>query len=165
MAEFAPAVTKVLEHEGGYSNHIADAGGETKYGISSRAHPDVDIAGLTRAKAEHIYRRHYWDANPRLRDLTSQALATKVFDLIVNMNAAHAIKILQNAVNQLSGAKDAVVPDGKLGPRTVQQANRLDPDDLLAAVRELAAAHYRGIVKRRPGQRGLLRGWLRRAYD
>ena len=85
--------------------------------------------------------------------------------VIVNMTAAHAIRILQNAVNQLSSAKDAVVPDGKLGPRTVQQSNRLEPEDLLVAMRELAAAHYRGIVKRRPGQRGLLRGWLRRAYD
>ena len=29
--------------EGGYVNDPADPGGETRYGISKRAHPDVDI--------------------------------------------------------------------------------------------------------------------------
>ena len=38
-----------------------DPGGETKFGISKRAHPDLDIANLTRDQAGAVYRRDYWD--------------------------------------------------------------------------------------------------------
>ena len=41
--EFNDVIDKVLEHEGGYVNDPNDLGGETKYGISKRAYPDVDI--------------------------------------------------------------------------------------------------------------------------
>ena len=38
-----------------------DKGGLTKYGISSRSHPDLDIQGLTLVQATTIYRTEYWD--------------------------------------------------------------------------------------------------------
>jgi lysozyme family protein len=50
----------IFKWEGGYVNHAEDPGGETKYGISKRAHPDVDIKELTKAQAEEIYYRDYW---------------------------------------------------------------------------------------------------------
>ena len=59
--EFGPAIDFVLRWEGGYVNHPDDPGGETNFGISKRAHPDVDIAALTRAEAVEIYRREYWN--------------------------------------------------------------------------------------------------------
>ena len=43
MAHFERAIDKTLAWEGGYVNDPKDPGGETKYGISKRAHPDVDI--------------------------------------------------------------------------------------------------------------------------
>ena len=42
MAYFERAIDKTLAWEGGYVNDPKDPGGETKYGISKRAHPDVD---------------------------------------------------------------------------------------------------------------------------
>ena len=33
----------ILQTEGGYVNDPADPGGETKYGISKKAYPTVDI--------------------------------------------------------------------------------------------------------------------------
>jgi len=51
----------VLSWEGGYVNDPRDPGGETKYGISKRAHPDVDIKNLTIEQAKAIYREEYWN--------------------------------------------------------------------------------------------------------
>ncbi len=50
----------IFKWEGGYSNDPADPGGETKYGISKRAHPDVDIKNLTVEDAKSIYLNEYW---------------------------------------------------------------------------------------------------------
>jgi lysozyme family protein len=59
-ADFDKALRFVLSFEGGYVNDPRDPGGETRYGISKRAHPDVDIKNLTREQAAHIYYRSYW---------------------------------------------------------------------------------------------------------
>jgi hypothetical protein len=51
------------------------------------------------------------------------------------------------------------------GPMTVGRANELNAAQLLDALREAAAGHYRAIVKAKPDQRKYLRGWLTRAYE
>lgn len=58
---FEKAVAFVLRHEGGYTNDNRDPGGETKFGISKRAYPSLDIKNLTEEQAKVIYRRDYWD--------------------------------------------------------------------------------------------------------
>lgn len=57
---FQQAFQIVIGHEGGYVNDPVDPGGETKYGISKRSYPDVDIPNLTLEKAQAIYERDYW---------------------------------------------------------------------------------------------------------
>jgi len=49
MADFDPAVAKTLIREGGarFTDNPDDRGGATKYGISQRAYPGVDIPSLT----------------------------------------------------------------------------------------------------------------------
>ena len=51
----------VLRHEGGYVNDPRDPGGETKYGISKRAYPLLNIKNLSIEDAKMIYRKDYWD--------------------------------------------------------------------------------------------------------
>lgn len=58
--EFRRCIAFVFEREGGYVNHPKDKGGETKYGISKRAFPNLDIKSLTKKNAEIIYFKHYW---------------------------------------------------------------------------------------------------------
>ena len=58
---FEHAMEYVFEAEGGYVNDENDLGGETKYGISKRAHPDEDIKNLTKDRAREIYKEEYWD--------------------------------------------------------------------------------------------------------
>lgn len=48
--------------DGGYTNDPDDPGGETKFGISKRAHPDEDIAQLTKERAFELYKAEYWDS-------------------------------------------------------------------------------------------------------
>jgi lysozyme family protein len=55
MIFYENAVEHLMVHEGGYANNKADADGETKYGISKRSYPHMDIKNLTRDKARQIY--------------------------------------------------------------------------------------------------------------
>ena len=48
---FETEVEKILQREGGYVNNPSDRGGETNFGISKRANPDIDVASLTREAA------------------------------------------------------------------------------------------------------------------
>lgn len=58
---FQPALNIVLAFEGGLVNDPADPGGITKFGISQRAYPTLDIANLTLEDASVIYQRDYWE--------------------------------------------------------------------------------------------------------
>ena len=57
---FEEAFSRLMGHEGGYSNDPLDPGGETNWGISKRSYPNVDITNLTRAEAKVIYREDFW---------------------------------------------------------------------------------------------------------
>ena len=48
--------------DGEYNNNPADPGGETKYGIAKRSHPELDIQNLSLADAMSIYLSEYWNA-------------------------------------------------------------------------------------------------------
>ena len=136
----------VLRHEGGYSLDPRDPGGETRFGISKRAYPDVDILRLTEDEAKAIYRRDYWD---KLRtDEIPAPLALCVFDCAVNMGRDKAIRLLQRACG--------VAQDGVMGGNTIAAANRLS-DAVVRFSTERAIA-YTGIR----GFDTFGKGWLRR---
>src|SRR5690606_11925483 len=162
QTRFEQAIEVVLEHEGGYVNDPADPGGETKYGISKRAYPHLDIAGLTREQAIEIYRRDWWDRYGYDR-ICSPDVAAKAFDLAVNMAPAVAHRCLQRALHAC-GQRHVTI-DGVLGPQTIGAANAVRPRAaLLAALRAEAAAYYRALVERRPELAKFERGWLNLAY-
>lgn len=55
-----------------YTNDPNDRGGETKYGISKRANPDVDVKNLTEDQAKKIYEERYWNKlDPKDRNYES----------------------------------------------------------------------------------------------
>ena len=57
---FVRAIDRVLVHEGGDADDPRDAGGRTRWGISQRTYPTLDIRRLTRADAIALYRRDFW---------------------------------------------------------------------------------------------------------
>jgi hypothetical protein len=54
------SIAFVLKWEGG---ETFDTGLETKYGISKRAYPNLDIMNLTLEQAVSIYKTDYWDTS------------------------------------------------------------------------------------------------------
>ena len=92
---FEKAVNFVLKWEGGYSNTPNDPGGETKYGISKRSYPDVDIKNLTLEQAKEIYRRDFWRAGGC--DNLEFPLDAVVLDTAVNCGVERAKKFLGEA--------------------------------------------------------------------
>lgn len=113
---FEDAFKKLIVHEGGYVNDPRDPGGETKYGISKRAYPAVDIKNLTLDGAKLIYKRDYWD-RCRCDDLP-EAVRFDVFDAAVNSGVKQAIVWLQRALG--------VVADGVIGGITLSFAEKTD---------------------------------------
>lgn len=99
-AFFKKAIAFVLQHEGGYSNHVKDAGGETNYGISKRAYPHLNIKDLTLGQAQAIYQQDYWD-DIFLCHVQSLPLAAKLFDFCVYMGKAAGLLLLQKSLQQI----------------------------------------------------------------
>src|SRR5580698_6446146 len=112
MADFASAIQTVLANEGALSNNVSDPGGLTKYGISQKAYPSLDIANLTLPMAEKIYQTDYW----RYDTVNSQPIATKLLDMSVNLGLRKTTELLQKALVS-TGLSIAV--DGILGPNTL----------------------------------------------
>ncbi len=121
MDKFDHFIERVLSHEGGYVNHPNDPGGETKWGISKRSYPKVNIKDLTREEAIEIYRRDFWDDidGGKLAD----EVAFQVLDAAINHGAGNAIRWLQRAVN--------VADDGVLGSISHAAINRIPPTDIV----------------------------------
>ena len=49
---FEDAIEFVLLHEGGYSWDPKDPGGETRFGISKKSYPNLNIKNLTEEKVK-----------------------------------------------------------------------------------------------------------------
>ena len=109
MDVFDTALEFTLRWEGGYSEDPADPGGATKYGISARAYPTVNIKALTVAAAGEIYRRDFWSYCHG--DQLPPRLALALFDTAINCGPAKAVRLLQQTLR--------VPADGVIGPQTI----------------------------------------------
>lgn len=155
------AVEDVLRWEdaSGRGEITTDSGGKTRYGISQKAYPKVDIENLSREDAIEIYQRDYW--KPIYESITSQNVATKLLNLIVNMGRKQGVKILQLAV---ASCGEPTTCDGVFGVNTLAAVNRCDSQNLLTEMRHEACDFYTRLATTDPNKYGsYLRGWLRRA--
>lgn len=137
---FETVVHMVLEHEGGYVNHPSDPGGETKYGISKRAYPDVDIAELTKDDAADLYKRDYWD---RIKgDDLPVGVACVVMDYAVNSGISRASKALQSVCGIANG--DGIIGPASLNAVWVTVKNTTE-EDVINAVTEQRQGFIRAL--------------------
>jgi len=86
-----------IRQDGGYNNHPDDPGGETKWGISKRAYPNLDIKNLSLGQAFLIYKEDYYDKYKSYKpplDLDSVPMdyAICVFDTGVNCGVGRTFK-------------------------------------------------------------------------
>jgi lysozyme family protein len=89
---FEKAFDLVIGHEGGYSADPHDPGGETKFGISKRAYPSLDIKALTIEQVRGIYLRDYW-LGAGCDRVADDAMAILMFDCAVNQGVSRAKEI------------------------------------------------------------------------
>jgi lysozyme family protein len=168
-------IDDVIDREGGYSNHPADRGGATCWGITETVARAQGYAGdmrhLSREEAAQIYRRLYWLRPGFDRVWTrAPAIAAELFDTGVNMGPATAATFLQRALNALNrGASDYadIALDGQAGPKTLAAldaflARRGDGAEtvLLKAIEALQGERYVALAEARPADEAFLYGWL-----
>ncbi len=146
---FEKALRHTLRWEGGYVHDPRDPGGETKYGISKRSFPGLEIAALTQEDAERIYKANYWD-RCRCEELPG-SIAILLFDGAVNQGVGAAVRCLQQALGN-------VTIDGLIGPQTIGAACKAD-------VAGLALDFFARRAQRYGGTRNFDiygYGWMRR---
>lgn len=175
MADFHKALTVVLQNERGYSNDPLDSGGETFYGISRKNWPTwIGWGGIDAKKkagqplvldpqltemVETFYLQNFW--NILYDQINSQEIATKLFDLGVNIDIVPAVRLLQKALGYLMAG--SFVIDGRFGSRTLDFVNGADENKLLTELRARAVQYYVLDIVARPDQQRFLLGWVRRA--
>lgn len=146
---FDQVFDKLISHEGGYVNDPRDPGGETKYGISKRSYPALDIRALTLADAKAIYRRDYWERAQC--DKMPPDLAFDVFDAAVNSGIGQAIRWLQRALG--------VADDGYVGPLTIGALSRENDS---SAVQARFNGHRLAFMINLSTWQAFGKGWARR---
>jgi len=168
-------IDEVISREGGYSDHPADRGGPTNFGITqavARAEGyDGDMRDLPRRTAVKIYRALYWE-RPRFAFMAEIApfVATELFDTGVNMGTGVAAGFLQRTLNALNrNARDYpdLSLDRQVGPKTLAALAAFlklrgvrGETVLLKAMEALQGERYIGLAERRPGNEAFLYGWL-----
>lgn len=149
--DFDRAFDLLLGHEGGYSNHPSDPGGETMWGVTARVARANGYLGDMRAMPRHVakdlYRKLYW--NKIRADELPAEVRYPLFDAAVNSGPAQAIRWLQRAVG--------VGEDGALGPMTLEAAHRAG-----AAASVRMTAERLDFMTNLPTWPAFGKGWARR---
>lgn len=122
---FDQAFHELLGHEGGYSDHPNDPGGETMWGITKQSAAAAGYTGAMRDMpvefAKAVYRRRYWDSVRA--DELPEGVRYAVFDAAVNSGISQASRWLQRAAR--------VADDGVIGPVTLRAVREVAPEVLL----------------------------------
>lgn len=139
---------RLLGHEGGYSNDPKDAGGQTRWGISKRSYPHIDIKNLTQTGAKQIYLRDFWE--PLQGDKLYDRVAWQLLDFAVNSGLGTAIRVYQRALG--------VADDGEFGPHSLAASRSMSESDQIMRV---VAERMRFMVKCK-GWKDFGGGWMNR---
>lgn len=164
MDDLDRALEFLLEEEGGWSNHPADRGGATMYGITQATYnawlkktgkPTRSVKNISHAEAKTLYETEYWKAAKC--DKLPWPISYMTFDAAVNSGVGRAVKWTQEGLR--------LTPDGAVGPRTIAAAqkavNEGDGKRLLAIV-DARVSFLARLVQSKPSQAAFLLGWWRR---
>ena len=152
---FDTAFALLLGHEGDFSDHPADPGGKTRFGVTEAVAREVgykgDMRELPLDLAKRVFLERYW--KPIRADDLPPGIRYAVFDGAVNSGPAQATKWLQRALG--------VEADGVIGPKTLAAAYAQD----------MNALRLRMLAQRLRFMTGLTnwpsfsRGWAKRIAD
>jgi lysozyme family protein len=152
---FDTAFALLLGHEGDFSDHAADPGGKTRFGITEAVARQAGYTGDMRALpvelAKRIYLDSYW--RPVRADDLPPGVRYIVFDGAVNSGPAQSALWLQRALG--------VTADGVIGPRTLAAAYAKDAQQLKTAI----LAQRLRFMTSLTNWPAFSRGWARRIAD
>lgn len=166
-------IADLIKVEGAYSDHPADKGGPTMYGVTQAVARANGYTGPMRempmSVATSIYRKKYFTA-PGFESvyLLSPIIAEEMFDTGVNMGTSIPGPWLQRLLNVLNDAKTDLVVDGAIGPATITALrlylNKRGSDGEIVMVRGLnclQGARYLELAEKREQNRAFIYGWLK----
>lgn len=162
---FPPSVEHVLISEGGAActNHPADPGGWTKYGVTLkdvRAYvkptaTGADVCALNRDQAITIYDGKYWLHRCVHGDLLPSGLDYSLFDYGVNAGPLRAGVVLRRILDV--NAERCEVSDGVM----LQVLSR-DQVDLIRAIAAERRHFYGSLIAQKPSLGVFRNGWMAR---
>lgn len=122
--DFDTAFDRLMGHEGGYVNNPKDPGGETKWGISKRSYPHLNIKTLTKEQAKVIFRRDFWDRVHA--DKLYDGVAWQLSDFAYHSGPETAVRYYQRALG--------VADDGHFGPMSLAASKKMSETDQIMRV-------------------------------
>jgi lysozyme family protein len=125
--------------DGGYTNDPVDPGGATRWGISKKAYPDIDIKSLTQEEALRIYEKDYWLKIGA--DKMDKRMAIACFDSAVNCGV------------------------GRTRSWLAELEKKEDVKDKARWMIQRRTQYYLELVKKRPALNKYIKGWLNRVND
>lgn len=175
MKTIRQLIDEAIAREGDYSNHPADRGGPTRFGVTeqvARANGyDGDMKVFPRDRAVNIYRATYWK-RPSFDQVAAVAplVAAELFDTGINMGVTVAAGFLQRALNVLNrGAIDYpdMIADGQIGPVTLfalraflAKRGAAGERVLVKALDALQGERYIQLAEARPANEAFVYGWI-----
>lgn len=159
MTKFDACHDITAKWEGGWSDHKADPGGKTNWGITQatlsahlgRPATGDEIRSLTKERAKAIYAAEYWDRVGG--DALPPGVDLCVYDFGVNSGPGRAVKSLQAALG--------VKADGWVGDETRTAAWDANRADLINRLCDRRLAFLRGLGT----YNTFGRGWENRVRD
>ena len=158
------ALNLLLAHEGGWSNHPADKGGATMYGVTQKTYDEwrrrvgrswQSVRAITKDEARELYEQLYW--KPAGCDRMPWPISYIVFDGAVNSGVSRSVTWLQSALG--------VQADGLVGPQTLGAVEVADRKKLVRDLIDARVEFLARLVQRAPKQAVFLLGWWRRVND
>lgn len=165
MANFAPAFDFMIRNEDSrVCGQVSSEpnGGSARFGINSVFHPEAIKAGFYSMDRTHaleyaqtLYIKEYW-SNRGFNEIEDQQIASKLFDMAVNMGNGAEVGILQSAL----GVPITHVLDS--GTKAV--LSKVSSADLMPKLIATLRAYYQHIHDSNPTKyANVLAGWLARA--
>lgn len=160
MADFDKYAPKLLQLEGGYTNHPDDLGGPTNKGVTLKTFREYcgsersiqDLRNMSYGTWKQIMKDLYWD-----KCLADQIRDQNVAELIVDW-CVNSGMIGLRKVQEIAGAK----PDGIAGSKTLAAVNTPDQKELFDRIMAARKQFYVNIVKKNPKQKVFMAGWMNR---
>lgn len=172
-------IDDVIEHtiglEGNYSNHPADKGGPTRFGITEKTARAYGYKGdmkvFPRQLAKEIYLIQYFLEPHFDRVATvSMPIAAELVDTSINCGIGFAKPLIQQALNLLNREQvdykdieeDGIIGNGTVAALKAYLAKRGTRGEavMVKLLNVMQGARYIEITKARPKNEAFLLGWL-----